>query len=778
MYRILHPQLLKGAGEGMKDEFGLAGLSPGDFYYLNQSSCTELPDTSDEEEYVQTRECMESIGLSESEQFSVFQVLAVVLHIGNLQFDADESGEGCAPAVSTSAAFDAIVKLLDVDAATLIKGLCTRTLSIGNISQTQTADQALDLRDTLAKTLYTCLFQWLVNRINATIKSEKKANSYIGILDIFGFEVFQVNSFEQLCINYTNEKLQRHFNRHIFEIEQAEYAREGIDWTHVAFNDNQECLDLIEGKPAGKPGVITQLNDMWREKGEIANTKFLAALNKSFAAADGPRSKKKGAGESKGNDEADGHPYYVKSPNFNHEAFGIKHYAGLVAYTVDGFNGKNLEAFSDDLRNVIHESRFEFIGDIFAANETVVLANAAKAEKGATPKGKGSPRKRRGSASSLKSVSVGSQFKGQLNSLMETLEATAPWYIRCVKPNPRKNPADLASSMCLLQLRYAGMMETIRIREQGFALREEHDLFFRRYRLLFPAAKDLTGLIDGLSRRLGVDSKEWQIGKTKVFVKKGLADKLEGLARVLVRIQARRLQRAWARYCLKLRAITVQAAVRGCLERRRYQRSRFKVIAIQSLARGNMARRNLERLIREVKQGAAAVGLQKVIRGRQGRALAERVRSGEEARKLQEEEEARIKAEEEERLRKEEEERRRKEEDERQVEEAARIKAEEEERARNEEEERKRKEEEEAARLQREEEERIRLEEDTKRREEEEAAIKAERDSSRTRIKELELEVTRLTEENLRSQVSPNNDVYCTLPTNDTERNEMWCACY
>eukprot|EP00946_MAST-07B_sp_MAST-7B-sp1_P003569 g3569.t1 len=348
---------------------------------------------------------------------------------------------------------------------------------------------------------------------------------FIGVLDIYGFEVFEKNSFEQLCINYANENLQRHFNKHMIEVEQRVYEEEGIDWTRIAFNDNQGCLDLIDGKPGGKPGVFAALDDQYRVTGEKANLEFVKELHKQHAGkSSGSRSsskwsslrakvhKKHGkplssiSGVVKAlNDSAN--PFYKRPRLHADTRFCIRHYAGLVEYDVHGFNRKNIESFGDDIKLLCSSSNNSFFRNIFAATNSS-NESPSKLSLSSTGANKSTRKKRRGST--LRMPSVSSQFKCQLRDLMNTLQQTTPHYIRCIKPNMEKKPLVMVVSECLRQLKNAGMMEVVRIRKQGFASRELHEDFFVRHKRICPSAKTHVELIEYISRIFHFSKDQWQ----------------------------------------------------------------------------------------------------------------------------------------------------------------------------------------------------------------------------------------------------------------------------
>jgi myosin-7 len=292
-------------------------------------------------------------------------------------------------------------------------------------------DQANDNRDSIAKTVYDKLFNYIVEYINNSTATKQPVANFIGVLDIFGFELFEVNSFEQLCINYTNEKLQQFFNQFIFKLEQEEYAKEGIPVESVQYKDNQPCLDLIESKT----GVLAMLDEECKvPKGN--DETYLAKLHEAH----------------KKNEN------YV-CPKTAKGVFGIKHYAGEVTYQVVNFMDKNKDAVQEEVAELLQAASNEIVKKLF---------------KKATDDKSGQK----------KNVTAGTNFKTQLSTLVTTLSSTTPHYVRCVKPNMEKKAMIFDDNLVLSQLRYAGMLETIRIRKSGYPMRFSYDIFNHRFRFI------------------------------------------------------------------------------------------------------------------------------------------------------------------------------------------------------------------------------------------------------------------------------------------------------
>lgn len=546
-YHIFY-QLFSGSSQDQLKELGLADGAAA-FRYLGSRSFTK--NEKDAAEFTKTMQCLRNVGLATEEQKALLGATAAVLHLGNVSFEEKNNEEHSA--VITEASRPSLVKaceLLGLNEDNVTEAILTKNLSIGgkNIKKPSTVAVAEDKRDALAKMTYSSLFLWLVGSINRTLTQHETVHSsadkvgFIGVLDIYGFESFEINGYEQLLINYCNEKLQRHFNRHLFEVEQNLYSAEGVDWTYITFNDNRPCLELIEGGGGGV-GILNTLDDSYAGMGSGTekDVKFVAQLHKMFGSV---------AGAKKTNG---GHDYFVTPKFGNDRQFIICHYAGEVRYTADGFVEKNMESLSNELNDLGSSSTIAFTKNVFGCGPNGDEQQQTLARR-----------------SSIRGFSVASQFKLSLQSLVDDLERTQPHYIRCIKPNLNKASNSFSSGEVLKQLRYSGMMEAIRIRREGYALREVHQSFFNRFSVLL-GSDDVDGavgieqLVTVLSKRLNVTDTDWQIGHTKIFLRRELSDKLERLARLCVHRAARIIGRfgrsvaqrrsslllvAWARFRL------------------------------------------------------------------------------------------------------------------------------------------------------------------------------------------------------------------------------------
>uniref|UniRef100_W5MT06 Unconventional myosin-X-like n=1 Tax=Lepisosteus oculatus TaxID=7918 RepID=W5MT06_LEPOC len=621
--------LLAGADEEHRELYFLT--EPESYHYLSQSGCVQDKSLDDKRLFNSVMEALKVMEFSEEEIRDMFKLLSGVLQMGNIEFMTAGGAQ-----ITTKGVISNVSELLGLDSFQLSEVLTQRSMILRGeeICSPLTVEQAEDSRDSMAMALYSQCFSWIIMKINHKIKGKDDFKS-IGILDIFGFENFEVNRFEQFSINYANEKLQEYFNKHIFSLEQLEYNREGIHWEAIDWMDNAECLDLIEKKL----GMLALINEESRfPKG--TDYTLLEKLHSRHAI----------------------NPYYVKPRVADHQ-FGIKHYAGEVLYDVRGILEKNRDTFRDDILNMLKDSRLDFIYDLF---ERVASRNSEETLKMGTARRK---------------PTVSSQFRDSLHSLMATLSASNPFFVRCIKPNMEKTPNKFNPEVVLNQLRYSGMLETVKIRRAGFPVRRQFKDFYSRYKMLLKE-KNATGdekckCLDLLNSR-DVTKMEWQLGKTKVFLKEALEQRLEK-EREAVRRQA---------------GAVIRAHILSYVARKHYKKVLASIITIQKNYRSHFWRRMFLRL------QAAALVFQKHWRGQLARSLyrqlleEKRRREEEERRKREEEEERRRKEEEAaaERKRLEEEELKRKEEEEairrRQEEEELKARQEEEElKARQEEEE-------------------------------------------------------------------------------------------
>ncbi|KAG9136116.1 hypothetical protein Leryth_003734 [Lithospermum erythrorhizon] len=501
--------------------------NPRTFRYLNQSNFYELDGVDDSEEYLETRRAMDVVGISDDEQDAIFRVVAAVLHLGNIEFAKGSDNDGSKPRDDQSRFhLNAAAELLMCDNQSLEDSLCKRVMVTPDetIMKSLDPDAAAVSRDALAKIIYTRLFDWIVNKINNSIGQDPQSKYLIGVLDIYGFESFKINSFEQFCINLTNEKLQQHFNQHVFKMEQEEYKKEEIDWSYIEFVDNQDILDLIEKKPGG---IISLLDEACMFP-RSTNETFADKLFQTFK--DHKR---------------------ISKPKLARTDFTIHHYAGDVTYQTEQFLEKNKDYVVGEHQALLGASRCSFVAGLF-------------------------PPLPEESSKTSKFSSIGSIFKQQLQSLLETLSATEPHYVRCVKPNNLLRPSIFENQNVLQQLRCGGVMEAIRISCAGFPTRKFFVEFLGRFIILGPEvlkeSPDEVAACKKLLQKINLEG--YQIGKTKVFLRAGQMAELDG----------RRNEVLGKSACI------IQRKVRSYFGRKSFISLRYAAIQIQALCRGTVAR--------------------------------------------------------------------------------------------------------------------------------------------------------------------------------------------
>ncbi|TRY95980.1 hypothetical protein DNTS_012834 [Danionella cerebrum] len=466
-YHIFYA-LLAGTTPEQKESFSLS--APEGFHYLGQSGCVKDRAINDAETFQEVLNALRTMQFGEENIKEVLRLLSGILHVGNIEFLTAGGAQVCSKAALSKAA-----DLLGLDCGQLAEVLTHRSMILRGeeISTPLTVEQAVDSRDSMAMALYSQCFTWIIRKLNNRINGIEDFRS-VGILDIFGFENFEVNRFEQFNINYANEKLQEYFNKHIFSLEQLEYNKEGLVWDDVNWMDNGECLDLIEKR----------------------------------------------------------NQFYVK-PRVAVHQFGIKHYAGEVVYDVRGILEKNRDTFRDDILNLLRDSRsvLDFIYDLFERVNTWTGQDTIKC------------------GSKYRRPTVSSQFK---------------------------MPDQFEQGVVLNQLRYSGMLETVKIRRSGFPVRRSFKDFCSRYYVLVRTfmSDDLKAQSLLLLQLYDSSGAEWQLGKTKVFMRESLELRLEKQRETEV---------------LKAASV-IQAHILG-YRARRFQTLRWATITLQKRLRGQRARR-------------------------------------------------------------------------------------------------------------------------------------------------------------------------------------------
>ncbi|XP_028300925.1 unconventional myosin-VIIa [Gouania willdenowi] len=607
------------------------------YKYLTMGNCTTCEGRDDVKEYAHFCAALKILTFTESDSWEISKLLAAILHLGNVDFKGTlvNNLEGCD--ITKSSHFTMVCQLLEVSPKALETSLTQRSFmtSRESVVKPLTSAQAVDGRDAFVKAIYGKLFIWVVDKINIAIykppEEEKKVRHSIGLLDIFGFENFDQNSFEQLCINYANEQLQQFFVRHIFKLEQEEYARENIVWKHIDYKDNQQTLDVLANKPMNMLALIDEESNF--PKGTDAT--LLQKLNQLH-----------GKGR-----------IYLPPKNNYETQFGIQHFAGEVFYDSKGFLEKNRDALSSDLIQLVETSsnkllKRTFQKDLSSSNAIKISINPKMTI--TTPKNS-----LRVVADKKRVPTLVGQFRLSLDSLMKTLTVCQPYFIRCIKPNDFKKPMLFDRELCMTQLRYSGMMETIRIRKAGYPVRYSFDEFLQRYRVLLktyrcdPKTESKKKCCETICASVLGGEGDWKTGKTKIFLKDNHDTMLElermkelntkalliqkvlrgykyrreflrkreaalviqknwrghkgrklyrvvrlGFARLQANVRSRQIQHQYRRK--REAALLLQAQVKGYLARKEWQRKRTAVILLQAHTRGMLARKALKRRRRDM----------------------------------------------------------------------------------------------------------------------------------------------------------------------------------
>ncbi|TID30042.1 hypothetical protein CANINC_001411 [Pichia inconspicua] len=563
-YHIFY-QMIKGLDTETKKSIHLENVE--DFFYLNQGGVPNIEGVDDAKDFEDTRNALSLIGIGNDTQLEIFKVLSGLLHLGNIEIPKTKNN------ASLSSDEPNLVKaceLLGLDPILFAKWTVKKQIktTFETINTDLKYNEAINARDAVAKYIYHNLFDWLVDYINSDLcpsEIEEKVSTFIGVLDIYGFEHFAKNSFEQFCINYANEKLQQEFTQHVFKLEQQLYVDEEIEWSFIEFSDNQPCIDVIEKKL----GILDLLN----EEARLPSGSDDQWTDKLYQHLAKPPTDK-----------------VFKKPRFGNNKFIISHYALDVTYDTEGFVEKNRDTVSDGQKEVLKSTTNKFLSEI--------LSNSATEEpKQETKPGRKAPGKE----------TLGSKFKKSLVELMYTINSSNVHYIRCIKPNEDKKAWEFDPNMVLSQLRACGVLETIKISCAGFPSKMTYPEFVDAFNVLFDSterSKILSGEIseDRLKELTKIfmneivkDQRSHQIGKTKVFFKAGILGLIE-------KMKSDKHKRS---------AIIIQKYLRGYPARKQFQEARSSSIKLQSVIRGFLIRHKIEK----EKQRDAGVLIQSLVRG-------------------------------------------------------------------------------------------------------------------------------------------------------------------
>ncbi|XP_059200423.1 unconventional myosin-VIIb-like [Centropristis striata] len=630
-------------------------LSLGDaeeYRFLSKGHCTKCEYRDDAKDFQRIRSAMKILTFSQSQCQEILKLLAAILHLGNVCFQATTQNNLETSDVSKSEHFSIAASILQVQKSSLAASLTHRSFMTNRemVTKPLNHEQASDCRDAFVKAIYNKLFIWIVGKINGVIykkltKSSKSSVLSIGLLDIFGFENFKTNSFEQLCINFANEKLQQFFVAHIFKLEQKEYSKENIVWSNIKFSDNQNILDVLAVKPCNLLALID-------EESHFPKGSDFTMLNKM-------------------NQQHNGNKTYIASRSEHDSDFGIRHFAGVVHYDSKGFLEKNRDAVSFDIIKMVEMTTNKLFRQIF---ESELSTNGVKV--GNNKKVIMTPKNSiRAQTDNRKVATLSGQFRQSLDSLMKALSACQPFFIRCFKPNNEKQSEMFNRELCMRQLRYSGMMDTIRIRKLGYPIRHTFQDFLKRYRVLLkttvcdPKTETAAACCEAICKTVIKGADEWKIGKTKIFLRDAHDAALERLreeelSRVAVviqrvmlghkdrksflrkrmaavvlqkhwrahreEIQRRKLQKGFERLTSKIRsrklqlqyqqqraaALTIQSQVRGYRARKDLKQKRKAVVVMQAHRRGVLDRRTTQKmrddaaLLRLKKENQIALELQ------------------------------------------------------------------------------------------------------------------------------------------------------------------------
>ncbi|XP_065222996.1 myosin heavy chain, non-muscle [Planococcus citri] len=528
-------QLLAGASADQRKEFILE--DPKTYEFLKYGPLP-VPGVDDAAEFQSTVNAMNIMGMTNEDYSALFRVVSAVMLFGNMNFKQERNSDQATLPDNTVA--QKVAHLLGLSVTEMTKAFLKPKIKVGrdHVTKAQTKEQVEFAVEAIAKACYERMFRWLVNRINRSLdRTKRQGASFIGILDMAGFEIFNLNSFEQLCINYTNEKLQQLFNHTMFILEQEEYQREGIEWKFIDFGlDLQPTIDLID-KPMGVMALLDE--ECW----------FPKATDKSFV------EKLVGAHSL--------HPKFVKTDFRGVADFAIIHYAGKVDYSAAQWLMKNMDPLNENVVSLLQASQDPFVVHIWKDAEIVGMAQQALSDSTF------GSRTRKGMFRTVSQL-----YKEQLNKLMITLRNTNPNFVRCIIPNHAKKAGNIDAPLVLDQLRCNGVLEGIRICRQGFPNRIPFQEFRQRYELLTPNAIP-KGFMDGkkacekMIQSLDLDHNLYRVGQSKIFFRAG----------VLAHLEEER------DYKITDLIVNFQAFCRGYLARRNYQKRLQQLNAIRVIQR-------------------------------------------------------------------------------------------------------------------------------------------------------------------------------------------------
>ncbi|KAL2327728.1 hypothetical protein Fmac_021155 [Flemingia macrophylla] len=574
-------QLCAGSSAVLKERLNLKDVS--EYKYLVQSDCMSIDGVDDAKNFHQLMKALDTVQICKEDQEMIFKILAAILWLGNVLFQVDSENhievvddEGkihrvCRmPFVGLPAPYAVFsvtnaAKLMGCSSQELMAALSMHKIQSDQdtITKNLTLRQAIERRDAIAKFIYASLFDWLVDQVNKSLEvGKRRTGKSISVLDIYGFQTFQKNSFEQFYINYANERIQQHFNRHLFKLEKEDYELDGIDWTKVDFEDNQGCLDLFEKKPLGLLSLLDEESNLPKASDLTFANKLKHHLN--------------------------------TNPCFRGErgrAFRVCHYAGEVLYDTNDFLEKNRDMLWSDSIQLLSSCNCELL-QLFSKK-----FNQSQKQ------------------------SVATKFKGQVFKLMHKLESTAPHFIRCIKPNAKQLPGIYDDSLVLQQLKCCGVQEVVRLSRAGYPTRMTHREFSRRYGFLLSEAnvsQDPLSISVAVLQKFNIPSEMFHVGYSKLYLRAGqigaLEDKRKQVLQGILGIQkCFRGHQARGYFCeLKNAVTTLQSFIRGENTKRKYGvtvkssitiysrklEEVHAIILLQSVIRGWLVRRDVSHVNR------------------------------------------------------------------------------------------------------------------------------------------------------------------------------------
>uniref|UniRef100_A0A8C2KA55 Myosin, heavy chain 11a, smooth muscle n=1 Tax=Cyprinus carpio TaxID=7962 RepID=A0A8C2KA55_CYPCA len=538
--------MVAGAKDKLRGSDVLLLLENFNNYRFLSAGHVQIPGNQDDEMYEETMEAMDIMGFTVEERTDVLKVVSTVLQLGNIEFKKERNQEQATMPDNTAA--QKVCHLQSINVTDFTRAILTPRIKVGRevVQKAQTKEQADFAIEALAKAMYERLFRWILLRVNKALdKTKRQGASFLGILDIAGFEIFEDNSFEQLCINYTNEKLQQLFNHTMFILEQEEYQREGIEWNFIDFGlDLQPCIELIE-RPNNPPGILALLDEeCWFPK--ATDVSFVEKLCNTHV----------------------NHTKFAKPKQLKDKTeFSVLHYAGRVDYNATAWLTKNMDPLNDNVTALLNNSSNPFVQDLWKDVDRVVgLETIAKMSDSFAP----------GASKTKKGMfrTVGQLYKESLAKLMTTLHNTQPNCVRCIIPNHEKRAGKLDAHLVLEQLRCNGVLEGIRICRQGFPNRIVFQEFRQRYEILAPNAIP-KGFMDGkqacclMIRHLDLDPNLYRIGQSKIFFRTGVLAQLE---------EERDLK-------ITVIIIAFQAQARGFLARKAFAKRQQQLTAMKVIQR-------------------------------------------------------------------------------------------------------------------------------------------------------------------------------------------------